>query len=555
MLKRYCRSLVVLTIVAVVAAACSASNSSTTTSGGVSLAQSGGAGEGPYPWKYPGSGNVQVGTGTTVSGTQCAPGVPQFDSPYAPPCVNKWSGNNGGATSNGVTSNQIVLGKRMFPTTANGQTIAAQAKLLGFALPQVTDQVQQVFLNYFNQVYELYGRHVVMQPYTAKGNATTEALNQGQAEACADADYEANQLHAFGDTGLVDDNYQGGGTGVFSQCAAQNKLVEFLGGAYFDESWFQQYNPYVWNITQECERIAHLSAAVGGQWLAGRNAQYAGDPSLRASTRKFGTYTPNLPQYGNCTNIAKTDSTNKYHVPAAQQGPVFTYGLDISTFQQSAQQAIVQFKAAGVTTVIAACDPVSLGFLTKAAAAQNYHPEWLINGAALNDTDSVAQSFDPSEVQGHLFGLSEVAPQNTIFGPSSPAGQLYQRLTGHEIPAGTDGTYSFLLTIFNGLQAAGPDLTPSNLARGYHALPPLGTSNPVYGTWSYNTGPSGVPGSGDHTAITDDRFVYWNGGATSPVNGKNGTYVAVFNGQRFTLGTLPASLPPLFTAPGSQASS
>ena len=170
-----------------------------------------------------------------------------------------------------------------------------------------------------------------------------------------------------------------------------------------------------------------------------------------------------------------------------------------------------------------------------------------------DDTDTVAQTYDQSEIQGHLFGLSEAAPQNTFFGPASPAGILYKKLTGHQIPPGTDGEYQYLVAIFNQLQAAGPDLTPSTMSRGTHALPTLGAPGFVYGTWEYNTGPSGKPGTGDHTAITDDRFVYWNGGATSPINGQKGTYIAVLSGKRYTLGNWPASLPRLFTAAGSAA--
>ncbi|HZU16001.1 MAG TPA: hypothetical protein VFD01_05265 [Candidatus Dormibacteraeota bacterium] len=526
-------------------------SSTAASSGGVKLAQSGGPGEGPYPWKYPASGTVTVGSGTTISGTSCSSGAPQFDSPYAAPCISKWSGNNGGATYNGVTGTTITLGRRMFPSTANGQQTAAVAASQGLALPQVTDQVRQVFLNYFNKVYDLYGRQVVIQPYQASGNYTAELLNGGQAQACADADKEANQMHAFADSGLVDDSFEGGGTGVFSQCAAQDKMVEFLGGGYFDESWYQQYNPYVWDTVQECERIATMQAEVFGTLVAGQKAVYAGDASLKTQTRKFGTYVPNLPEYLHCTDIFKTDMTGKYHVPQSAISTVFTYGLDISTFQQSAQQAIVQFKAAGVTTIITACDNFSLALLTKAAATQNYHPEWLLIGTAGDDTDTAAQTYDQSEVAGHLFGQSEAAPQNTYFGPNSPAGKLYQKLTGHQIPAGTDGNYGALVWIFDALQAAGPNLTPQTLAEGVHALPKLGAPDYVYGGWSWNTGPTGQPGSGDHTAIIDDRFVYWDANATSPVNGKKGTYVAVFNGQRYSLGNWPSSLPPLFTAAGS----
>ena len=59
---------------------------------GFKLATSGPASEGPYPWKYPGSGNVKVGTGTTISGQKCTPGTPQFASPYADPCIAKFTG-------------------------------------------------------------------------------------------------------------------------------------------------------------------------------------------------------------------------------------------------------------------------------------------------------------------------------------------------------------------------------------------------------------------------------------------------------------------------------
>ena len=65
--------------------------------------------------------------------------------------------------------------------------------------------------------------------------------------------------------------------------------------------------------------------------------------------------------------------------------------------------------------------------------------------------------------------------------PSSLAGKLYQKLTGHVIPKETDGNYAYLVEIFDMLQAAGPDLTPQNMARGIHALPNLGAPLFPYG--------------------------------------------------------------------------
>ena len=534
-----------LTALVMVPVAGASSTSSTTAP---VLKTSGPAGEGPYPWAYPASGGIKAGTGTTSTGAKCTPSAPQFASPYAAPCIPKFTGNNGGATYNGVTASTITLAEREFPSAADTQEIEAQAKASGGAIPQVISQVQQVFLNYFNSVYDLYGRKVVIKPYTTQSSFTTEELGQGQPQACADADAIANQMHAFGETGMTNgDSF--GGTGPFSTCAAQDHLVEFSGDPYYDEAAFEALNPYVWSISQNCNTITASEAEVVATMLGGKKAMYAGDPTLKDQVRKFAAFVPNVPQYLGCAKEFNNLAENKYHLNKSELSPSFDYNLDIATFQQSAQQAVIQFKAAGVTTVICSADPFSLGLLTKAAAAQNYHPEWFMTGSALTDLDQVAQGeYDLPEIQGHMFGLSESAPSTGTTGPHSLAGQLYQKLTGHAIPKGTDGNYGGLVEIFNDLQAAGPDLTPSNMARGIHAMPTLGAPGYQYGQWTYNVGPTGTPGTGDHTAADDARFVYWDGTKTSPLNGTKGTFVAVLGGKRYTLGQWPTTLPPLFGA-------
>lgn len=515
---------------------------------GPALKSSGPAGEGPYPWAYPASGGIKAGTGTTSTGVKCTPSTPEFTSPYAAPCIPKFAGSNGGATYNGVTASTITLAEREFPSASDTEEIEAQAKAAGAAIPQVISQVQQIFLNYFNSVYNLYGRKVVITPYTTQASFTSEELGQGQPQACADADDIANQMHAFGETGMTNgDSY--GGTGPFSTCAAQEHLVEFNGDPYYNEASYEALNPYVWSTSQDCNRISASEAEVVATMLGGKKAIYAGDPTLKDQVRKFAAFVPNVSQYLNCTKDFVNLVENKYHIKKSELSPSFDYNLDIATFQQSAQQAIIQFKAAGVTTIICSADPYSLGLLTKAAAAQNYHPEWFMTGSALTDLDQVAQGlYDLPEIQGHMFGMSESAPSTATTGPQSLAGQLYQKLTGHEIPKGTDGNYSDLVEIFNDLQAAGPDLTPTNMARGIHALPTMGAPAYQYGQWTYNIGPTGTAGAGDHTASDDARFVYWDGTKTSPLNGVTGTFVAVLGGKRYSLGQWPTTLPPLFGA-------
>jgi hypothetical protein len=519
--------------------------------GGPVLAKKGAANEGPYPYAYPASGKIHAGTGKTIGGTTCTPSTQQFNGAYAAPCVPKFTGSNGGATYNGVTANTITLAQIEYPTTSNAQELQAQAAAAGIAPQPVISQVEQTFLNYFNKVYELYGRKVVIQPVTATGNSTSELLGQDQTQACADATTIADQVHAFGETGIAYET-QGGGSAPFSQCAQQQKLVEFDGNAYYGENVFQAENPYVWSIFPSCTNIAAQMAEVIGTEMAGKKAIYAGDANLKSSVRKFGTFIPNIPSYIGCNGSPSSTEvkllTTKYHVPLSAVDTFFHYDLDISTFAQSAQQAIVQFKAAGVTTIVLACDPYSLSDLTKAAAAQNYHPEWMLEGTAATDTDNFGQTYDQAVVTGHMFGVSEANATGDIYGPSSPAGKLYQKLTGHPIPQETDGDYAALVEIFDGLQAAGPDLTPSNLARGMHALPVLGAPTFSYGAWSWNEGPTGQSGQGEHSPLLDARFVWWNPTATSPVNNMPGSFVAVNNGARYGLGRWPKKLPALFTS-------
>ena len=152
-----------------------------------------------------------------------------------------------------------------------------------------------------------------------------------------------------------------------------------------------------------------------------------------------------------------------------------------------------------------------------------------------------------------MFGVSEANATSDIFGPTSPAGKLYQKLTGHTIPPETDGNYSELVEIFDMLQAAGPDLTPQNMARGIHALPVLGRAHLLLrGLELEPRARRGQAGAGEHTALIDARFVWWDANAISPVNGMKGTLRGLDNGHRSGIGQWPKTMPAVFTSSSSR---
>jgi hypothetical protein len=86
------------------------------------------------------------------------------------------------------------------------------------------------------------------------------------------------------------------------------------------------------------------------------------------------------------------------------------------------------------------------------------------------------------------------------------------------------------------LQAAGPVLTPANIAQGLQAMPPAGGDHGAFGTWAFK---------GDHTGIDDSREIYWVGTARG-FDGNNGAYLETYGGRRFLSGQWPAEEPPVY---------
>lgn len=502
------------------------------------VAAAGGTGDGP--WR-PASGDIDSGTGTTRGGFACEEGVGQIpDTVYAAPCLPEFTGDNGGATSRGVTGDTIKLVFRDFPESANS---AAQDQALadrGLATSEETDDIRDVFIEYLGENYELYGRRIEIEEYVSQfSNNTTELLGGGREEACQDATQIVEEVGAFAVIG------QGGQSGVFSECAAERGLMVLNGGPYHSEEWYDEQHPYVWASTMDCERVSAHVAEYIGKRLLDRPAKFAGDPELAEQTRKFGTYVPENEQYARCVDI--TESTVREEYGGSGSSVIVRYQLDISRFTEQAARAVVQFKAEGVTTVVTAADPVSVAALTRAASEQDYHPEWLIIGTAFTDLNSFARAYDQEQADGHLFGLSQLGEDKAIFGPEGEVAPLYEKITGEEIPKGTTGEFYYLVNALNLLQAAGPDLTPENVARGAWSLPPVGDEDAAAGRWWYGESIDGE--GGDHTAVEDSKEVYWDAEAppeeTEVDQDARGDFLPTYGGRRFDLGEWPEEEPEL----------
>jgi hypothetical protein len=478
-------------------------------------------------------GKVLVAQGKTVAGFECKPGVRQIPwSVYANPCIGKFSGNNGGKTYRGVDEKTIKIGIRQFAIDA-GDATDQQATAQGAATRAQGIAIAKKFAGYFNKTFDLYGRQVQFVDFHSRvSNGIEEAQSRGADGACADATDLAETEKVFGVVGYVAGLTE---TQPFADCAAQRGMFVPLGASYFPEQYFKEkWHPYVWHVLQECERISHDVAEYVGKRLLNRKAKWAADAVYKTQNRKFGTYVPDNDGYQRCVNISENDLKKKYGGSISHR---IDYQLDVTRFPDQAEQAVLQFKAAGITTLINACDTLSTRFMTEAAARQDWGPEWFIIGVATQDSDGAARSFESGVVDGHLFGMSQLGATILTEGKK---GESYKTWTtafpNQEPPTGFGAVYYRMLAVFMMLQAAGPILTPANIAKGLAAMPEGGGKQGPQGTWLFK---------GDHTAVEDSREIYWKENATG-FDGKPGAYIETMGGKRFRTGQWPKAEPSVY---------
>ena len=494
-------------------------------------------------------GKVSVGSGVTRGGVQCKPGVRQLpNSAYANPCVAKFTGNNGGATYRGVDAKTIKLVVRKTADSGgpSAQTVDEANRAAGRATRSEALQfARRYWLKYFNRMMELYGRQVEIVEYgSTASNGVEEAQSRGKDGACADATAIANTVKGFAVIGF---NSTFTESQPFSQCAKEKGgLVVPLGASYFPEGSvkdpkglslsgvsYRGWHPYVYHIVMECEQIGQDVAEYMGKRLLNRNAKWARDATYQRSKRVFGTYVPDNDGYQHCVNISEHEFKTKYGGTIKHR---YNYVLDVARFPDQAAQAAVQFQSAGVTTLINACDTISSQLLTEAADKQGWGPEWYIIGVALQDSNGTARTFNDNAVNGHLFGMSQLGPDAKVLGKDAEAYRAFKAANpGVEPPRGSLQLYAPLLHFFSMLQAAGPILTPQNIARGVSRMPPGGGAEGAYGTWSMR---------GDHTQIDDSREIYWDH-TVRAVDGQ-GSYIETYGGKRFGSGQWPREEPPVY---------
>jgi Periplasmic binding protein len=450
---------------------------------------------------------------------------------YAPPCVKPFTGDNGGATAQGVTGDTITIALYQAQPDILQQTFFQQSgsdASLGSEL-----QTVQQYVSFFESHYETYGRHVKIVPVKASGAPDDEEA------ARSDAIKVATEIKAFASwggpnqTAAYADELSARGVLCVGDCllAATNDYVKAS-------------KNHVWLTFPSIEQLGDHWSEFLTRELVGRRATFAGDPALKRRQRVFGVVRFD-------ESFAGLDEAGKNFVrrlkkegaPLAADIP---YQLDLAKAQENARNMVAKLKAAKVTTVIFAGDPVTPSSLTTEATAQDYFPEWVVLGAAYTDTSLFGRQYDQRQWT-HAFGVS------TLPTPVTPeADQLYSILVWQSGEAPKAKTFKVLvqapLIFYTAMHLAGPDLTAESLREGLFRFPsgPTSATN-LHLSW----GDHDIWPTTDLFGSDDATLIWWNPNATGVDevgNRGKGMWEYSREGKRYLPGQWPSGEPNVFDA-------
>ena len=473
-------------------------------------------------WEYPLSLTqaTEAGIADTIDwGARCdtergALAVPDY---FAADCYAPFTGDNGGATDDGVTADEIVIVHYMGPDGDPVINYITDAVKVDDTNAQEEESING-YVEYFQSFYELYGRKVKMITYESTGLATDEVTARADAQAIVE---KYKPFAVIGGPAL---------TNAFSDEMAAQKVLCISCGATGSTEWLAERDPYIWAIDGSNEQKQQLVTEYIGKQLAGKPASHAGD-ALKSTPRKFALV---YVESGSESKRLADLMSERLAEVGAEPALVLPYVLDPGSLQQSANQIVAKMKAEGVTSVILSTDPVAPREFTREATAQEYEPEWIIPASTLVDVTAFARSYDQKQ-WAHAFGVTSLAAR--INPEIAGYYAVYKWFKGVEPPA-NDSTGVYMPPfglLFAALQATGPDLTTENMAAAIRSFETKKAVTQPWLTW----GDHGIWDDDDHTGIDDATLIWWDPTASGKDEIRRdgaGMYMYVDGGQRYLLG-------------------
>jgi hypothetical protein len=433
----------------------------------------------------------------------------QTPDPLSPPCVGYFDGDNGGSTWHGVTKDEIKVAFYNV-LDVNGdmnrpwQPSDEHACTTGYDCQNLVRTIKAQ-IRYFQSHYQTYGRNV---HFIAKG--TNDATCAGQ---LGKADETKIEIDPFATVFLGDNNecYE-------KHLATEYKIINF--GANFDtrQDFYDSAAPYIWGFFPSQEVEVNWSSQYVCNVLKKGNgkARFSTDPTMRNKTRKFGFIHPTKadnPAYDRVSGLfLKQLADCGIHPKQA----TFNYQTGVSgPGAQEAPGVMTSFSQAGITTILCMCPPNPTQAFQNAAVGIDYFPEWYFDSTSAMDRPIWQQTYSNPQQRG--IGV-------TYFWNEPEFTAQYPYKSYSEIEPGTQpnvrwnfNLYTVLLNLFQGIQAAGPELTPETIERGmftFNYLNRSDTGEPTGGYGQYNS-----KARSDYTFV-DTAMSWWFDPKGTPPGGR-----------------------------------
>lgn len=464
----------------------------------------GGAG-GPAasPASGAGAAAVAVGAGVSKAGVDCsAPDARQVPwSKYSPPCVGAFSGDNGGDTAHGVTSDtiKIVVG------FGNAAVNASIQSLAGPATPndQTWADTIEAYATYFNTQFETYGREVVVETYQMRSDYVLADMGRDTAAAQADAQ-TSYDMGAFIDlTALTNTSSL-----PYGNALADLGVIAWSFPLRTTEN-YASHAPYLYNFIPDGTKWSRWAANLVCQRMSGLPAVYAGG-DVNGTPRKFGIIGVNIPEWKAVADMTSTLLRDE----CGEQTVNLTYEFDLGTFSQYGASMMAQMRSEGVTTVLCVCDPLGPIFMTQSATDDQYFPEWLFHNQGIVDSN-----YDPEQLV-NSFSNGPAMPPPTETEAFRVFRQAYPGADPPDRPYFT-WIYGIMMQVFSAIQMAGPSLNPQSFYDAMASLP-RSQEGGDYGPWWGDPDPRY---GGVFTPWTGMQVTRWSFDAISPDGSASGYWL------------------------------
>ena len=505
---------------------------------------------------------VPTGAVQRRSGKRCVGNPPrQTEDLMSPPCVAFFEGDNGGATYQGVTKEEIRvvvsydgcdgcaydMGDRQTEGTPSGGTYCdvdlpqntggKGCYVAGTTRDHTLVKWVRAFSNYFNDRYQTYNRRVHFWVYWNENPGP-----EGRRAAAAD-NYE--KLKPFAGLPYV---VSGGFLNVYLDAMARRNVLLFEGNVPVAQAWepqpasfYEKYSPQIWGFNPDVEHwVENYSSYVCTKMPPGSLVKHSiggigldGRP-FNDSPRRFGLIYTTDSRYPGVQLFAKKAAEALKSKCGIDPPPeaVATYprhGIECcpAVSGQAAAQNVAKLKQANVTTLLW-LGGADIPWTSNAADEVKWYPE------VVYAADGVIEQATWGRLQNQNFYRNawmtshqrrQLSVESTAAGEaclSSGQGMTKAQCTlAHS-------AYASYFQLFQAIQVAGPRLSPRSIERGMRAIPRISSTHPDLATCFYE--------SGDHTCIKDSMEMWWDPNTPAPGFNQPGCYRMVQSGRRYVPG-------------------